>query len=289
MRKKNDGSAFHDFVVQLEKALVAGEGITVESRKRLVDKDTGRLREHDVVLTVQVAHHRTRTAIECKDTGRKVGVPTVEGFAKKCEKTGVHRGILVSASGFTKTARVKAAALNIECMELTQAASFDWLATEAFVGRHRNVDHVDVSVFTSDELPTEPFVVLDAADTEMTTQHFANIVLRALDQPATQFEGWEGVRPVKVHVNTQNWHVVGADGKRLPVNHVKLDAKVSMQHFSHPITLHDYRGDDTNYAIASTSVDIAGFKGKLMMIRDEENISVVWTPGSSPEPPNPDK
>lgn len=96
---------------------------------RLPDKDTGRLREHDVVIIRRTHHGPNLTAIQCSDQGREVGVPQIEAFAKKCEKTGIHHGIVVAANGFTSTARIKAKALNLTCMELAEAESFEWISS----------------------------------------------------------------------------------------------------------------------------------------------------------------
>jgi hypothetical protein len=51
------GENLQRLVRALEQAINAASNITVESPKRLPDKDTGRLREHDVVLTFAFSHH----------------------------------------------------------------------------------------------------------------------------------------------------------------------------------------------------------------------------------------
>lgn len=102
----------------LERAFGREKGVTIHSPHRLRDKDTGKLREHDVVIVRKSHHGETLTAVECKDRGRPVGVDFVEQFSKKNEKTGIHHGIIVSATGFAETAKTKAKALNITCMTL---------------------------------------------------------------------------------------------------------------------------------------------------------------------------
>ncbi len=113
------------------------------SSLRLPDKDTGRLREHDVVIIRRTHHEPNLTAIECRDQGRKVGVPQIEAFAKKCEKTGIDHGIVVAANGFTSTARTKAKALNLTCMELAEAESFEWIGTVTIVGQFHNFTAIE--------------------------------------------------------------------------------------------------------------------------------------------------
>ena len=86
---------------------------------------TGRLREHDVVLTFSMQHHELIVAL-CRDRSRKVGVPEIEAFKKKCERTGIHRGIIVSSLGFSKSALEKARTMDIGCFTLSQIEKFDW-------------------------------------------------------------------------------------------------------------------------------------------------------------------
>ena len=81
--KMKKGRSLEKLVAYLERHLSANDLVTVESPKRLRDKSTGRLREHDVVLTLESGHHTMLVAIECRDRSRPVGVPQLEGFAKK--------------------------------------------------------------------------------------------------------------------------------------------------------------------------------------------------------------
>jgi hypothetical protein len=87
----------------IEHAINAAPNITIESPKWLPNKDTGRLREHGVVLTFSFNHYSLMVALECRDRSRKVGVPDVEGFRNKCDRTGINRAIIISETGFTKT------------------------------------------------------------------------------------------------------------------------------------------------------------------------------------------
>ncbi|MCK1508464.1 MULTISPECIES: restriction endonuclease [unclassified Bradyrhizobium] len=110
----------------IESARAAGQPIQIESPKRVRDKITGKLREHDVVLTITHAHHTMVVALECRDRSRPIGVEAVEAFRSKCADTGVHSGVMVSSKGFTRTAIKKAAVYNISCLSLDQADGFNW-------------------------------------------------------------------------------------------------------------------------------------------------------------------
>lgn len=112
------GEELQRLVRIIEIGIASNSNITIQSPVRLRDKDTGRLREHDVLLTIHEKHHEVRVALECRDRSRKVGVPEIEAFHAKCQRTGVDQGIVVSSQGFTRTAQIKAEAWNIRCLML---------------------------------------------------------------------------------------------------------------------------------------------------------------------------
>ncbi|SFN95829.1 Restriction endonuclease [Bradyrhizobium sp. Ghvi] len=120
------GRDLQRLVRAIEGARAAGQPIQIESPKRVRDKITGKLREHDVVLTITHEHHALVVALECRDRSRPIGVEAVEAFRSKCADTGVHKGVMVSSKGFTRTAIRKAAVYNIHCLSLDQADGFNW-------------------------------------------------------------------------------------------------------------------------------------------------------------------
>lgn len=127
------GEEFNDFVAALERLALQDPNVTVEKRVFLKDKDTGQAREHDIIITVTSGHHKMVTSIECRDRTRPVGVNEVEAFQSKCARTGVHRAIFVSSSGFAETAKVKAKAWSIECLSLKEAIDATWSAPPVHV------------------------------------------------------------------------------------------------------------------------------------------------------------
>jgi Restriction endonuclease len=145
------GEDLQRLVEHLEKATAAIDadaGVEVESPKLVFDKDTGKLREHDVVLTFRRRHLTLTVALECRDRSRKVGVPEVEAFDAKCRKTGMHQGIIVSSRGFCRSALRKAAALDIGCLTLEEAARFDWCSAPGIELRRGEMLHVHTRVVT---------------------------------------------------------------------------------------------------------------------------------------------
>ncbi|MCA9501247.1 MAG: hypothetical protein KC588_18800 [Nitrospira sp.] len=89
--KTKKGTSLEQLIRSLERALSPKKDIKIESPKRFPDKTTGKLREHDVVLTVEHGHHPLIIAIECRDRSRPITVDQVEGFWAKCQHTGINQ------------------------------------------------------------------------------------------------------------------------------------------------------------------------------------------------------
>lgn len=80
----------------------------------LPDLITGERREVDVVISTSVAGHDLAIGIETRAHKRVQGVEWVEQAASKHERLPINQTVLVSRSGFTKTAQALAAKLGIE-------------------------------------------------------------------------------------------------------------------------------------------------------------------------------
>jgi hypothetical protein len=64
---KKDGRDLQRLIRAIEGALSGGnKSVKVEMPKRLPDKVTGEMREHDIVLTITTGHHKTFVALECR-------------------------------------------------------------------------------------------------------------------------------------------------------------------------------------------------------------------------------
>jgi hypothetical protein len=145
-RFRNDGKDLQRLIRTIEAARNAGQPIKIESPRFFLDKVTGEPREHDVVLTINIDHHEVVIAIECRDRSRPVEVNAIESFYKKCQDTGVHRGVMVSSKGFTKAALMKATHCEIRCLHLQEVESFNWCDIPGITVLHRqyNLRHVGV-------------------------------------------------------------------------------------------------------------------------------------------------
>jgi hypothetical protein len=87
---------------------------TVEESKLLRDVRTGEDREVDIVASAKLCGYQLTMSIEVRDRRRPADVTWVEEMAQKHADLPTSKLILWSPSGFTKSALLKANALNIE-------------------------------------------------------------------------------------------------------------------------------------------------------------------------------
>jgi hypothetical protein len=105
-----------------------GGDFDVQTNQRATDQVTGELRELDVTLRSRETPGSLPLfiVIECKDQKAPVGSPQVEAFVTKLRDIGAHKGVMVSASGFSAPALTKATHYAIEAFSLEYAHEMDW-------------------------------------------------------------------------------------------------------------------------------------------------------------------
>ncbi len=91
----------------------AEAGVAVHESAMLQDRDTGRQREVDILITGSVGGTPINTAIECMDRKRKADTPWVEQMWAKHLSLLTTQLLLASRGGFYEPALVKARALSI--------------------------------------------------------------------------------------------------------------------------------------------------------------------------------
>jgi len=232
------GKALQALVHAIETAVSGSPNVKVESPKRLRDKDTGRLREHDVVLTFTQAHHEFLLALECRDRSRPVGVPDVEAFHAKCLRTGIGRGLMVSPNGFTKTALRKAESYGIGYLKLQEVTRFNWCLTPVVTVLNHDLLGANVAIkferepppgwvaYSEDGLPVTPAVVGGWA------LRFFNEILKP--------EGVEGdVTRTFVDV-APALHTFDRDGNRIAATQVAVTCRYQINRVMVPLEFREY-------------------------------------------------
>lgn len=273
MASVRPGQRFHAFVANLERMLAHRDGVIVEFSSRLRDKDTGRLREHDVLIVRDTHHGPSITAIECRDQGRRVGVPQIEAFAKKCEKTGIHRGIVVSANGFTNTARTKAAALNLTCMELSEAETFEWVGNVTIVGQFYNFTAIEIFVRVVEDgrKAAKPAKVYRPDGALYAGEDARSVILDHLP-PEIRSSSNRRALSSRIVVPMKGFYVIDALDQRLPVEDVTFRYALEIEVIERPFTLHRYAGDNAALEIASGQITFSSGQSMLAFVKSKDGV-----------------
>ena len=104
----------------------AGPSVTVSESKEMVDKATDTLREVDIVLTSHVGAIPVVVSIEVTDSGRAADITWVEQQIQKHGSLDTNKLVLVSRSGFTRSAMAKAKSCNVDALTIDEAREVDW-------------------------------------------------------------------------------------------------------------------------------------------------------------------
>ncbi|QQO20612.1 restriction endonuclease [Bradyrhizobium diazoefficiens] len=273
LSRERPGQRFHNFVAILERMFAHQDGVAVASSLRVPDKDTGRLREHDVVIIRRTHHGPNLTAIECRDQGRKVGVPQIEAFAKKCEKTGIHHGIVVAANGFTSTARTKARALNLTCMELADAESFEWIGTVTIIGQFYNFTAVEgrVRVVEDGRKVTNPSTVYMPDGLPYTGEGIQSLIIDKLPSEVRKPTTRQTVNS-QIVIPMEGFFVIDNLSQRFQVKDITFTYALEIEVTERPITLHHYLGENAALEIASGQITFSGGQSTVAFVKSKDGV-----------------
>lgn len=282
MALEKPGKALERLVANLEQALAKNPNVTIHLSKRLRDRTTGKLRQHDVVLELKEGHHSVLIAIECKDRSRPIGVPQVEGFGAKCLDTGINQGIIVSTKGFCKTARTKAAHQGIRCLDIEEIENFDWLLAP---GIHTTTTHLlshDWEFYPVKDGVVErnEFEVLDCNGNVLT---MATLLANAQDQlaqllPNLQYPVEEDT--IEVKFSDGAWLLRNTNtGETVPANFAIARIRYSVKQELVPFQLVQYQAKDGDGNITDAAYADLKFGDKetrLMIVYKDGEGGSVW-------------
>lgn len=281
------GKSLERLVATIERVLRDDETIEVESPKRLADRTTGKLREHDVLLTITNGHHSILVAIECRDRSRPVGVPEIEAFWAKCQDTGVNQGIIVSPRGFRGSGRNKAEHLGIRCLDLAEAESFNWLLASGFLAIKRNLLGHDWNFFPETEgiVSRKNMEVIAPDGTHIDSAVLTANAQRILDQHVSFEDEPVNNREIGVRVRTEGIVLRNSEsGETTSVRFAGVRVTYSITHELIPFRLSQYRDNDADLNItdvATADLQIGDKTGSIMVIyKEDEGGKVVFVPHS---------
>jgi hypothetical protein len=277
-----DGKSLEQLVALIETAL-GSDGVSVETRKRLPDRITGKPREHDVLVTITRGHHLVQIALECKDRSRPVTVDMVEAFHQKCQDTAIQQGAIVSASGFAKTARNKAAHYGIRCLEVLETESFAWMLAPSFTFLTRRIDSQSWRFFPTQDGVVEKhnMEVLLEDGRVVPKAAFDNTARAALNKWVDEHPELVEKRTVELRIGTPGLILRNKEtGSTTLIRYADLTLTYSLVQDEVPLQFSQYMDGDkpiTDVAIAD------GPTGKIAFVYNEsEGGSVMFQPRLPP-------
>lgn len=115
---------FEALVAQVQKAFSPDAKITLN--ERIMGRWSDTLREVDIVVRQQVGQFGILIILDCKDHKRPVDVKHIEEFIGLVGDVSANKGAMVSASGFTETAKTRAVNSGVDLYRLVDAEAHDW-------------------------------------------------------------------------------------------------------------------------------------------------------------------
>lgn len=274
------GKSLELLVAHLEQVVAENDGVTITSPKKLRDRITGRLREHDVVISIKRGHHECQIAIECRDRSRRITVNQVEGFYKKCEDTGVQQGIIVSTKGFYETARTKAAHYGIRCFDLEQTKSFDWFLPSNMEFCTTNIIsiHWTLIPIVDTENSLKDFILIDKNNIEIKK----SLLIKNAHQEFAKLsvDLFPGRKQHNINFNANNISILDKITKeQIPLKNIIANIEYEVVKEYVPFNLFKYaeKGADKEFANAALATqELEGAKIKFMFLRNENQTVSLW-------------
>lgn len=124
MAKKKDGKALEELVGWIQHNVHAHARVTVD--EEIPDVDSGESRQVDLTIRFKDGPTELLAIVEVRDRKEPVGSRYIEEVATKRSSVGADAVYVVSSSGFTAPALVKAKRLGIRAMTLSEAKADDW-------------------------------------------------------------------------------------------------------------------------------------------------------------------
>jgi hypothetical protein len=121
-----DWQRFEILVAEIQSQLAPGA--LVQHNVRLRGHSSGALRQIDVLVSGAVGQFPIRIALGCRDYPKPVDVTGVGEFNEIIADTGVHKGVMVAANGFTPAAKNRAQSLQIDLYSPIDTGDHKWQA-----------------------------------------------------------------------------------------------------------------------------------------------------------------
>jgi hypothetical protein len=125
MASNNEWKIFEKLVFNIQKLKYSNAVITYDDKIR--DVITKRSRQVDISIKFKQGNKNELIVIECKQYNNKtLNQPNVEQFVSFIKSVGADKGIMVAAQGYSKSAKIYAAAMDVDLFNLEEANQIEW-------------------------------------------------------------------------------------------------------------------------------------------------------------------
>lgn len=202
-------------VAAIERSLNIVQGARVIHNASVPERISGAARQVDVYVVIPTGPRELRVGVEVRDKSCPVDLPEVEQLIAKLKKLDIDYGCIVSAAGFTASAKGEAERNGIEIRTVAEVGNPDWWHPSTMPIHHQQVELLHLQVnFQPEELARITPLLADVAvaDLEIT---FANGETRKLHDVVAA----EGVRvvdqPERTHLKNEDIFTVKIDFTQL--------------------------------------------------------------------------
>ena len=124
--KKKKWQKFESLVLQVQKKI--SPEAEVKQDQRIPGKKSKRFRQIDIVIRKKIGQYNILIIMDCKDYRRNLNVKDIETFIGLVEDVGANKGALVSATGFSQTAKNRAIDAGVDLYRLVDTGDHEWQA-----------------------------------------------------------------------------------------------------------------------------------------------------------------
>jgi hypothetical protein len=290
MKRQQKGKDFEKLIAWIQKSV--HNKAEIETNKRIRDVDTGNYRQIDITIKLSDGPTEFLGIVEVRDRTSKVGVRYVEEVASKRKSVKADAVFLISKSGFTKPAIMKAENLGIRLLTLEEAKDGNWsswLACRTFSVVYRKYDKPVVYFFDADTgnsiKPSEKFLE------SFTKDKNSKLVLNKDGEPLVSipdliskiinvygekpFEGLslDGSRIRHKLLFDREFsepiYIESSDQIITRIGKIGIEADFYLETIEYPMKLMKYKSHETDNSIAelaTSQVEILGAKYKIELL-----------------------
>jgi hypothetical protein len=153
LRNMKTGKEFEELISYLHSCMA--DKARVESNIYLIDKDTGRKRQIDILISIKDGLYTLRIIVEVRDHTRPIGVEYVGAVHNKKESVGANMAAIVSKSGFSESALKKTQSLGMRAFTYKEAITSswaDWMLSKSITFKNNRYELLHLSPKVTQEI-----------------------------------------------------------------------------------------------------------------------------------------